>query len=118
MQNISPVLPDTEGGGMKLTKRWLENNNACSEAVEWFLAQEKKDYKSLLELCIKEDRFDWANWVISQKLPKINKVRYAVYAAEQVIGIYEKQYPDDKRPREAIRADNRYIKNQNKKFYL
>ena len=38
-------------------------------------------------------------------------VKYAVYAAEQVIDIYEKQYPNDKRPRNAIKAAKRCIKN-------
>jgi hypothetical protein len=31
-------------------------------------------------------------------------VSYAVFAAEQVVGIYEKKYPDDKRARKAIEA--------------
>ena len=38
-------------------------------------------------------------------------VSYAVFAAEQVIDIYEKKYPDDKRPRQAIDAAKACIKN-------
>ena len=42
-------------------------------------------------------------------------VSYAVYAAEQVIDIYEKKYPDDKRPRKAIEAAKACIKNPSAK---
>jgi len=35
---------------------------------------------------------------------KEDSVKLAIFAAEQVIEIYEKKYPNDKRPREAIEA--------------
>jgi hypothetical protein len=41
-------------------------------------------------------------------------IRYAVYAAEQVIDIFEKKYPKNKRPRESIQAAKRYLKNPSK----
>lgn len=42
-------------------------------------------------------------------------VGYAIFAAEQVIDIYEKKYPDDKRPREAIEVAKECLKNPSKK---
>ena len=42
-------------------------------------------------------------------------VSYAVYAAEQVIDIYEKKCPNDKRPRKAIEAAKACIKNPSAK---
>jgi len=36
---------------------------------------------------------------------------YAIFAAEQVLGIYEKKYPEDGRPRKAIEAAKAWIKN-------
>jgi hypothetical protein len=41
----------------------------------------------------------------------MNCVKYAVFAAEQVIDIFEKKYPDDKRPRKAIEVTKKYIEN-------
>ena len=41
-------------------------------------------------------------------------VAYAIYAAEQVIGIYEKKHPDDKRPRQAIEAAKKCLENPTK----
>jgi len=42
---------------------------------------------------------------------KRDSVELAVYAAELVIGRFEKQYPDDKRPRAAIEAAKAWLKN-------
>ncbi|WOI85966.1 DUF7666 domain-containing protein [Rhodococcus qingshengii] len=40
-----------------------------------------------------------------------DSVRLAIYAAEQVIKIYEDKYPDDTRPRDAIKAAKAYLRN-------
>lgn len=48
------------------------------------------------------------------KWEKKDSVELAVFAAEQVIGNFEKQYPNDKRPREAIEAAKKWIKNPTK----
>jgi hypothetical protein len=42
-------------------------------------------------------------------LDRHDKVRYAIFAAEQVLGIFEGKHPDDKRPRQAIEAARRYL---------
>ena len=45
-------------------------------------------------------------------------VKYAIYAAECVIDIYEKKYPDDNRPRKAIEAAKKCIENPNEENKL
>ena len=45
------------------------------------------------------------------KWEKKDSVALAIYAAELVIDIFEKVYPDDKRPRNAIEAAKNYLKN-------
>ena len=40
---------------------------------------------------------------------KQDSIEFAIYAAELVIDIYEKKYPNDKRPREAIEAAKKYV---------
>ena len=42
-------------------------------------------------------------------------VQYAVFAAEQVIDLFEQKYPDDKRPREAIEAAKKCIDDPSEK---
>ena len=42
---------------------------------------------------------------------KEDSVKLAIFAAELVIDIFEKQYPDDKRPRMAIEAAKKWLDN-------
>ena len=44
-----------------------------------------------------------------------DSVTLAIYAAEQVIKLYEDKYPNDSRPREAIKAAKAYLKDPSKK---
>ena len=102
---------------MELTKKWLNEQGACDEAVKAFCNQRERDSLKILKLLIKskeEEKLDWANWLIVRLMTYRQYVSYAVFAAEQVIGKYEKKYPDDKRPREAIEAAKKCINNPSK----
>ena len=99
---------------MKLTEQWLREKSACSEGVEWFLKQKEIDVVKVLKKLIKEKKLPWANWTIVRVMNYKQRVQYAVFAAEQVIGIFEKEYPDDKRPRQAIEAAKKCIENPSK----
>lgn len=46
---------------------------------------------------------------------KKDSVAMAIFCAELVIGIYEKKYPDDNRPRKAIEAAKAWLENPTKK---
>lgn len=39
---------------MKLTKKWLEDRNACGEGLDWFVAQDETDLVKVLHAIIKE----------------------------------------------------------------
>src|SRR3990167_4661419 len=92
--------------------KWINEKSACEEAVILF-AEHYKDTviagDLLVEVLIKEKRLQWANWLLPRIMNKIQCVKYAVFAAEQVIDIFEKKCPDDKRPREAIEAAKRWL---------
>ena len=96
---------------------WLKKHKACEEGIAWYKNQPKKDLRSLYKSIINDDsaNLDWASWYIVHKLPKLKKIQYAVYAAKQVIEIFEQQHPNDPRPRRAIMAAEKYIKNPSKK---
>ncbi|MFH1640494.1 MAG: putative immunity protein, partial [Candidatus Omnitrophota bacterium] len=81
---------------------------------DWWDKKERNAVE-VLRLLIKQKKYDWANWTIVRVMDYKQYVSYAVYAAKQVIDIYEKEYPDDKRPRQAIEAANKCIKNPSKK---
>ena len=94
---------------MKITKEWLEEVEACSEGVDWFNSQKETDSVKVINKLVKEDRWDWANWTICRLFSKENKIRYAIFAAEQTLDNFEKVYPNDKRPRQAIEAALKYL---------
>jgi len=56
--------------------------------------------------------------VKAYKWTKKDSVSLAIFSAKLVIGIYEKQYPNDDRPRKAIEAAVRYQKNPTEKNRL
>jgi len=96
-----------------ITKKFLESHNACQSGMEWvtdnkLIGLSAKDFLNKL---IESDKLDWANWLIVRVMNKKQKVQYAIYAAEQVIDIFEKKYPNDDRPRKAIEAAKEYLAN-------
>ena len=95
----------------KVTIKWLEQVHACSDSIDWFKEQKTNKPIDLLNLLIKKKRYGWCNWGISRLLNRKNKIRYALYAAKQILPIFENKYPDDKRPRQAIEAAEEYLKN-------
>jgi hypothetical protein len=103
---------------VKITIKKLQDLNACKEGIEWVKEQKCLDLKKLIENAIATKDMNilrYANWGIVRFLSKEDKIRYAIYAAEQVIGIFEKKYPKDDRPRKAIEAAKEYLKNPSQK---
>ena len=102
-----------------ITIEWLKSKDACHDGLDWFVEQGKEvEPIPLLNLLIEENQLDWANWLIVRVMEYKQYVSYAVFAAEQVIDIFEKEFPDDNRPRTAIEVAKKCIKNpseENKK---
>ena len=99
---------------MKLTIEKLEELRACNEAREKFLLQKETDVRKIVLLLI-DYNSQWANWLIVRLMTHSQKVEYAIFAAEQVINLYEKKYPSDNRPRKAINAAKEWLKNPSNK---
>jgi hypothetical protein len=95
----------------KITDEWIMQNSPCKEAVEGWWDKKERNPIKILELLIKDKKYDWANWFIVRVMEYKDYVAYAVFAVEQAISIYEKKYPDDKRPRNAIEAAKKCIDN-------
>ena len=99
---------------MEITEKFLRiDNHVCDEGYKWWLYNEKPtDVIATAKKLNSEEHNDWANWLIVRFMSNEQKVQYAIYAAEQVIDIYEKKYPDDDRPRKAIEAAKNYLKDK------
>ena len=102
---------------MKITKEFLKKKMACNEGTKYAIKNNligKNDIDVLNHL-IKDNRLQWANWLIVRVMEYKQYVSYAVFAAEQVIDLYEKKYPNDVRPRKAIEAAKKCIENPSAK---
>jgi K+-transporting ATPase c subunit len=102
---------------MKITTRFLNDRNACQEGMQWVSDNKLIGMEALpfIDSLMCGDKLDWASWLIVRVMSYKQYVSYAVFSAEQVIDIYEKQYPDDKCPRNAIEAAKKCIDNPNAK---
>jgi len=100
---------------MKITEKWLVSKGACLASVEAFKNQTETDSLKILNKLLSKGKIDWANWLIARVMTYPQYVSYAVFGAEQVVGLYEKKYPNDNRPRLAIDAAKKCIKNPTKK---
>lgn len=98
---------------LKITDEWIKEKAPCQEALDWWSKKNRKPMDILNEL-IEAKKYSWANWFIVRIMAYEDYVSYAVFAAEQVIDIYEKKYPNDKRPRQAIEAAKKCIKDPSK----
>ena len=95
---------------MKITKQWLKKKGACDEGYEMFVNKKETDLKKICKGLIEINKLDWVNWLVTRKMNQKQCVQYAIFAAEQVLGNYEKEFPNDERPRLAIEAAKKYFK--------
>jgi len=69
---------------MKIDADFWAKWNPFSEMAAWVNAQNIRDGAELVELLIAHD-LDWSNWLIARMLKDKQRIRYAIYAAEQVV---------------------------------
>ena len=97
---------------MKITKTFLKKIGACPPGYQWFCKYTgDKNHESVIDALIADDHGDWANWLIVRCMTHEQQVQYTIFAAEQVIHIFEGCFPDDNRPRKAIETVKAFIVN-------
>ena len=102
---------------MNITLEFLKQKEACEEGLDYFKAnnlEEIEAYK-LINKLNEDNKLGWNNWLLSKLFTHENCIKYAIYSAELVLHIFEKKYPDDKRPRLAIKAAKKYLKTPTEK---
>ena len=92
----------------------LTDLSACEEAIDWFVENCKDNCSTeeAVDTLIKSKHrqaFESSNWLIVRLLNDANKIKYAVFAAREVLPIFEKRYPKDLRPRLALEAAEKFI---------
>lgn len=91
---------------MKVTLTFLEERQACNEGKLWVTENGLIGLEDIefLQKLIAYDKLAWANWLIVRVMNRVECCSYTIFAAKQVLDIYEKRYPSDNRPRKAIDA--------------
>jgi hypothetical protein len=87
----------------------LESLNACAPAITWLKNQHTTDIFELYELLKKTENLEWGTWIGTRLMTRSQKIKFAIFADEQVLHIFENKYPNDKRPRLAIDAARAYL---------
>ena len=100
---------------MKINIAWMIKNG-CEGGVEWFQSNFEGwvEGKEAIQRCMEDGLYSDANRGIVKLMAYEQYVKYAVYAAKQVLDIYEKRYPYDKSPRQTIQAAQKCIKTPSK----
>ena len=100
---------------MKVTKEFLREKHACATGYRWFCENclELGDFEEQIKQ-LKQHRYDWTNWLLVRLMSLEQKRKYAIFAAQQVLDIFEAKYPDDERPRKAIEAAAIVVENNTK----
>lgn len=79
----------------EITSRYLQDIGACQDAREQFRKELNGGHGlsvSRVFTRLKQvNRLDWANWLIVRLMTHEQQIRYAIYAAEQVINLYEER---------------------------
>jgi hypothetical protein len=97
---------------MQITLQMLENWDACEDGIDWFNEQYTDgtiEFDILVKDLKDDTKYSYLNWLVTKLLTGDNCIRYAIYAAESVLYIFEDKYPDDLRPRKAIEAAKEYL---------
>lgn len=99
---------------MIITTDFLKSKNACSDGYDRFvrLYGKSAELSKVIKGHIKDSTLNYANWLITKVMTPEQCVRYAIFAAEQVLYIFENKYPNDNRPRKAIEAAKNYLCNK------
>jgi len=94
---------------LKITTEYLQSLTACQDGIDWVAKYGDKEPVAVIRQLVADDKLDWANWLIVRIMDYRKYTSYAVFTALQVIDNFEKLYPDDKRPRQAIEAAQKCI---------
>ena len=86
----------------------IKSLDACDEGYAW---AETNNIQSDAEAWAKLQRPDWMLWLAKKRGLELDESKLRLFAcdcAEQTLPIFERDYPEDKRPRQAIETARRF----------
>jgi len=97
---------------MMFNDKWVEEKKPCEAGLAFLNTQTDKSAVSVINALVVAKHYDWADWALTNSFTKRQNVMFATYAAEQVIDIFEKEYPEEERPRASIETAKRWLKGE------
>ena len=94
---------------MKITKKQIKELHPCLEGWNWYQNSNKEEDLEKLLLDINKVDSSWSRWLFTNLMTKKQNVEIAIFSASEVLSIFEDKYPDDKRPRKAIEAAQKWL---------
>jgi len=110
----------TVKGRLSICKNGFHCSEKPLDALSYIAGEILAEVETMGKSIKEKDKQCWQKMklVKAHNWTKKDSVGLAIYSAELVLDIYEKQYPNDKQPRDAIKAAKRVLKNDNKKNRL
>ena len=97
-----------------LNMKKFKEMSPCMEGYEFVLSLKTTDLRTIFD-ALNNHNLEWSNWLITRLFNRKDRIRYAIFAARQVLEIFEKKCLEDLRPRQAIEAAIVCIENNTKK---
>ena len=100
---------------MLITNGFFKYDNCCSSIIKFLLEDQNKTNIELNPHFKKDNYFSWFNDNITYSMTYKQRIQYAIFAAKLVLPLFEKEHPNDNRPRQAIEAAKKCIKDPSAK---
>ena len=94
---------------MEITTEYLISRNICPQGLDRFVNHTETDAIKMIDILISEKNYQWANWLLSRFFNNDERIKYAIFSAELVIDLFESEFPDDEKPRNAINSAKAYL---------
>src|SRR3990167_6533377 len=104
-------------GALEMCKRGFHCSGTPYQAFSYIQGEVLAIVEPRGKSIIQDDKECWESMRIvkAYKWTKKDSMTFAIYAAELIIKNFEKEYPNDKRPREAIKAAKKVLFHDTKK---
>lgn len=91
----------------------IYNQKPCNDGYKWFVENfpNGAEHEDVFQKAIDDGKISYCTWALSKSMPKKQNVEWAIWCAKQVLPIFENKFPDDNRPRKAIKSAKEFLKN-------
>ncbi len=96
---------------MKITIDKLKKIDAYSDFLEFFRITfgRSAELNEVLDVLLKQGDLAWIRWLARKVLSRRENVQLAVWCSEEILPLFEAEFPSDKQPREAIETVKKWL---------